>query len=42
MPEENSVVVIYQTHACAEKAELRRGGVDMHKLSIVGKGLPHR
>ena len=37
---ENSVVAIYHTHADADRAvkELQRGGVDMHKLSIVGKG----
>ena len=40
MPKENSVVAVYQTHTGAEEAvkELQRGGVDMHKLSIVGKG----
>jgi uncharacterized membrane protein len=40
MSKENSVVAIYQTHTAAEEAvkELQRGGVDMHKLSIVGKG----
>jgi len=40
MTKENSVVAIYQTHSGAEEAvkELQRGGVDMHKLSIVGKG----
>ena len=40
MSKENSVVAIYQTHTGAEEAvkELQRGGVDMHKLSIVGKG----
>jgi len=40
MSQENSVVAVYQTHAGAEEAvkELQRGGVDMHKLSIVGKG----
>jgi len=37
---ENSVVAIYQTHTDADRAvkELQRGGVDMKKLSIVGKG----
>src|ERR1700691_3117917 len=37
---ENSVVAIYHTHTDADRAvkELQRGGVDMHKLSIVGKG----
>ncbi len=40
MFKENSVVAIYETHTGAEEAvkELQRGGVDMHKLSIVGKG----
>src|SRR5271157_6630527 len=40
MFKENSVVAIYHTHTGAEEAvkELQRGGVDMHKLSIVGKG----
>ncbi|MFZ0954720.1 MAG: general stress protein [Candidatus Sulfotelmatobacter sp.] len=40
MSRENSVVAVYQTHADADRAvkELQRGGVDMHKLSIVGKG----
>ncbi len=37
---QNSVVAIYYTHTEADQAvkELQRGGVDMHKLSIVGKG----
>jgi hypothetical protein len=37
---ENSVVAVYHTHIDADRAvkELQRGGVDMHKLSIVGKG----
>ncbi len=37
---ENSVVAIYHTHTDADRAvkELQRGGVDMHTLSIVGKG----
>ena len=36
----NSVVAVYRTHAEADQAvkELQSGGVDMHKLSIVGKG----
>ena len=40
---QNSVVAVYRTHTEADQAvkELQRGGVDMHKLSIVGKGLPH-
>jgi hypothetical protein len=40
MSKENSVVAIYHTHTEADAAvkELQRGGVDMHKLSIVGKG----
>ena len=39
MSETNSVVAIYETHAQAEEAvkELQRSGVDMKKLSIVGK-----
>ena len=37
---QNSVVAVYPTHTEADQAvrELQRGGVDMHKLSIVGKG----
>ena len=37
---QNSVVAIYPTHTEADLAvkELQRAGVDMHKLSIVGKG----
>jgi uncharacterized membrane protein len=37
---QNSVVAIYPTHTEADQAvrELQRGGVDMHKLSIVGRG----
>ena len=40
MSVENSVVAIYHTHTDADRAvkELQRGGVDMKKLSIVGKG----
>ena len=40
MSKVNSVVAIYRTHTEADQAvkELQRGGVDMHKLSIVGKG----
>ena len=40
MSTENSVVAIYHTHTEADKAvkELQRGGVDMKKLSIIGKG----
>ena len=40
MSANNSVVAIYDTHTGAEEAvkELQRGGIDMHKLSIVGKG----
>jgi hypothetical protein len=40
MSKENSVVAVYHTHTEADKAvkELQRGGVDLHKLSIVGKG----
>jgi hypothetical protein len=37
---QNSVVTVYRTHTEPDQAvmELQRGGVDMHKLSIVGKG----
>src|ERR1700722_17426605 len=37
---QNSTVAIYRTHTEADRAvkELQSGGVDMHKLSIVGKG----
>ena len=37
---QNSVVAVYPTHTEADQAvkELQRGGVDMHKLSIVGRG----
>jgi uncharacterized membrane protein len=40
MSRQNSVVAVYSTHTEADQAvkELQRGGVDMHKLSIVGKG----
>jgi hypothetical protein len=40
MSAQNSVVAVYPTHAEADQAvkELQRGGVDMHKLSILGKG----
>ncbi len=40
MSTQNSVVAIYRTHTEADQAvkELQRGGVDLHKLSIVGKG----
>ncbi len=40
MSAENSVVAVYHTHMDADRAvkELQRGGVDMHKLSIVGRG----
>jgi uncharacterized membrane protein len=40
MSAENSVVAVYHTHTDADQAvkELQRGGVDMRKLSIVGKG----
>jgi uncharacterized membrane protein len=39
MPETDSVVAIYETHAQAEEAvkELQRSGFDMTKMSIVGK-----
>jgi hypothetical protein len=37
---QNSVVAVYTTHTEADQAvkELQRGGFDMHKLSIIGKG----
>ena len=37
---ESSVVGVYQTHTEADRAvkDLQRDGVDMRKLSIVGKG----
>ncbi len=40
MSTQNSVVAVYGTHAEADQAvkELQRGGVDMHKLSIMAKG----
>ncbi len=40
MSTEKSVVAVYRSHTDADQAvkELQRGGVDMHKLSIVGKG----
>ena len=40
MSKNNSVVAVYRTHIEADEAvkELQSGGVDMHKLSIVGKG----
>src|ERR1039458_8363695 len=40
MSKENSVVAVYHTHTEADRAvkELQRGGVDLQKLSIVGKG----
>jgi hypothetical protein len=40
MAVENSVVAVYHTHTEADQAvkELQHGGVDMRKLSIVGKG----
>ena len=39
MSETNAVVAIYDTHTQAEEAvkELQRSGIDMKKLSIVGK-----
>src|SRR5208283_1323067 len=40
MSMQNSVVAVYLTHTEADQAvkELQRGGVDLRKLSIVGKG----
>jgi len=39
MSEQNAVVAVYSTHEEAERAvkELQRSGVDMQKLSIIGK-----
>ncbi len=39
MSKENSVVAVYHTHTEADQAvkELQRGGVDLHKLSTLGK-----
>jgi len=40
MSTQNSVVAVYRSHTEADQAlkELQSGGVDMRKLSIVGKG----
>ena len=40
MSEQNAVVAIYATHVEAEEAvkKLQRGGIDMHSLSIIGRG----
>lgn len=40
MANQYSVVAVYRTHTQADEAvkQLQQGGVDMHKLSIVGKG----
>src|ERR1700728_4387710 len=40
MPIQNSVVAVYSPHTEADRAvkELQSSGVDMHNLSIVGKG----
>jgi uncharacterized membrane protein len=40
MSEQNAVVAVYETHEGAEEAvkELQRAGIDLHALSIVGKG----
>ena len=40
MSTSDSVVAIYHAHTGAEDAvkELQYGGIDMHKLSIIGKG----
>ena len=39
MTEQNAVIAIYETHSQAEAAlkELQRSGIDMKRLSIVGK-----
>ncbi|MGB2626111.1 MAG: general stress protein [Candidatus Acidiferrum sp.] len=40
MSTNNSVVAVYRTHTEADAAvkELQRDGVDLHTLSIIGKG----
>jgi len=40
MSTNNSVVAVYPTHTEADQAvkELQRGGVDLRKMSIIGKG----
>ena len=40
MTDKNAVVAVYATHLDAEQGvkELERAGVDMHALSIIGKG----
>ena len=40
MSAQNSVVAVYRTHVEADEAvkQLQKGGIDMHTLSIVGKG----
>jgi hypothetical protein len=40
MSTQNSVVAVFRTHTEADQAvkDLQRGGVDMRKLSVVGKG----
>ncbi len=40
MSERNAVVAVYDTHEGAEEAlkDLQRAGIDMHTLSIIGKG----
>ena len=40
MSTSNSVVAVYATHTEADQAvkELQRGGIDLRKLSIIGKG----
>jgi hypothetical protein len=40
MSELNAVVAVYGTHVDAEEAvkKLQRGGIDMHSLSIIGRG----
>jgi len=39
MPDTNAVVAVYNTHSAAEDAidELKKSGVDMTKVSIIGK-----
>jgi hypothetical protein len=40
MSEQNAVIAVYSSHVGAEEAvkNLQRAGMDMHNLSIVGKG----
>jgi hypothetical protein len=40
MAELSTVIAVYRTHVDAEEAvkKLQRGGIDMHSLSIIGRG----